>query len=368
MPDPKGFYRFEIKFHSLRSALSPQAAAAYRAAGRTISKTNRSTNPVRSMAYRSGSEMKDKDGEIHDFTNRSKVVERSAILAPAGAPSWVFDRQRLWEEVRAAEKRVDARWMQEAIGTLPYGLNSDQRWELAHRFAQDVFVAAGMIVDFSVHLYGAIIRPGDEDFLEHMREWREKKLPFLELAEARANDEGHVMVERDGAGKVRGYRLRQPHVHFSMPTRAIGPAGFGLKPEEWWARPRIREWRKAWQDAENAALEAAGRPERVDCRTLKAQGIDRKPQIPHGLAKRLKQPNERMKERLDKSADILDFNKIAAAVQRVVIAGVTHGPGAAVLTGMDELGLLPEGTGQVTGSLAHAVVVNVERALGGKSR
>jgi len=38
------------------------------------------------MAYRSGSVIADRDGEVHDFTRRSKVVERSDILAPDDAP------------------------------------------------------------------------------------------------------------------------------------------------------------------------------------------------------------------------------------------------------------------------------------------
>src|SRR3954467_2879753 len=84
--DAHGFYRFEVKAHSLRQPLSPAAAAAYRAAGRTTSTTERSSNPVRSIAHRSGSVIADRDGEVHDFTRRSKVVERSGILAPDGAP------------------------------------------------------------------------------------------------------------------------------------------------------------------------------------------------------------------------------------------------------------------------------------------
>jgi hypothetical protein len=174
------------------------------------------------------------------------------------------------------------------------------------------------------------------------------------------------MVERDKAGKILGYRLRQPHTHFSAPTRAITPLGFAGHPEQWYRRGRLRLWRKTWEELENEALEAAGRPERVDCRTLKAQGIDRKPQVPHGLAKRLKKPNERMQERLEQSAEIHDYNfglGLAASVSRVVMAAFQGGPGAAILTGMQELGLVP-GIGQALGSIPAAIVHNVERAVG----
>jgi hypothetical protein len=368
MSPPKGFYRFEVKFHSLRSPLSPQAAAAYRAAGKTVSKTNRTTNPVRSMAYRSGTAITERKGELHNFTFRDRVVERSGIIAPKHAPSWVYDRQALWEAVWAARKRVDERWNQEGIASLPYGLNADQRWALAVKGANEIFLREGMIVDFSNHLYGARVEPKDEDFQEKLAEWKAAKIPFLEVDQALPNDEQHVMVERDKVGRLLGYRLRQPHTHFSAPTRAITPQGFAGHPEQWYRRSRLRVWRKTREDLENEALEAAGRPERVDCRTLKAQGIDRKPQKPHGLAKRLKNPDERMQERLEQSADIHDYNfglSLAASVARVVTAALTRGAGAAILTGMEELGLMP-GIGQTIGSIPMAVVHNVERALGAR--
>lgn len=38
---PAGFYQFEVKFHSLCKAVWPEAAAAYRSAGRTISQARR---------------------------------------------------------------------------------------------------------------------------------------------------------------------------------------------------------------------------------------------------------------------------------------------------------------------------------------
>ena len=43
--------------------------------------------------------------------------------------------------------------------------------------------------------------------------------------------------------------------------------------ERWNSEEQLREWRKAWEVAVNQALEKAGRPERVDCRSaIEAQG------------------------------------------------------------------------------------------------
>ena len=43
-------------------------------------------------------------------------------------------------------------------------------------------------------------------------------------------------------------------------------------------------WRESWEKHVNAALEKAGRPERVDRRSLKAQGIDKIPEPKIGVA------------------------------------------------------------------------------------
>jgi hypothetical protein len=112
--------------------------------------------------------------------------------------------------------------------------------EAATRLAKEIFVELGMIIDYAVHLYGARIKPGDENFEEHMDHWKEKAIPFLKVAEAIANNEAHVMVDRDVRNKIVGFRLRQPHIRFSVPTRSILLAGFGQKPELWWRRGRIK--------------------------------------------------------------------------------------------------------------------------------
>jgi hypothetical protein len=50
------------------------------------------------------------------------------------------------------------------------------------------------------------------------------------------------------------------------------------KPREWNDKRQLMEWRESWGKAVNEALEQAGRPERVDHRSLKDRGIDRLPE------------------------------------------------------------------------------------------
>jgi hypothetical protein len=62
-------------------------------------------NAVASAAYRSGSKLYEAaTGITHD----KEGVEHTEILAPDGAPDWVYDREALWNAVEAAEIRRGA--------------------------------------------------------------------------------------------------------------------------------------------------------------------------------------------------------------------------------------------------------------------
>jgi len=76
----------------------------------------------------------------------------------------------------------------------------------------------------------------------------------------------------------------QPHAHLLLTLREVTPEGFGNKVREWNSRALLQEWREQWAEAVNEALERAGVAERVDHRTLVAQGIDREPEPKLGAA------------------------------------------------------------------------------------
>src|SRR3546814_5495589 len=63
---------------------------------------------VAASAYRAGERLHDERlDRDHDFTNKSGVVH-SEVLLPEGAPEAWRDRERLWNDVEAFEKRKDA--------------------------------------------------------------------------------------------------------------------------------------------------------------------------------------------------------------------------------------------------------------------
>jgi hypothetical protein len=70
-----------------------------------------------------------------------------------------------------------------------------------------------------------------------------------------------------------------PHVHILCTMRTLDGDKFSAKkPREWNDTGLLVHWRESWAEAVNGALEKAGRPERVDHRSLKDRGIDQIPQ------------------------------------------------------------------------------------------
>lgn len=165
---------------------------------------------------------------IHDYTPRKGVVH-SEIIAPTSAPAWASDREALWNEVEKAEKRRDAQLAMECEVALPRELSPEARIELARAFAQETFVKRGMIADISLH-------------------------------ESRSSD---------GAWN--------PHAHIMLTTREVSADGFGKKARAWREKENLLLYREGWAQHCNQALAAYGEPERVDHRTLEAQGILREP-------------------------------------------------------------------------------------------
>lgn len=185
-------------------------------------------------AYRAAEIIHDERSQLTWNYRRRKTVDREAceILAPARAPEWARSRERLWNAVEAAERRIDGRVAREIEVALPIELTRDERIELVRRFAERQLVDKGMVADIAHHT-----NPGN------------------------------------------------PHAHILVTTREIDEHGFSPKKNRTWDRKdTLAQWRSAWADEVNKALVRAGRDERVDHRRLVEQGILRDPQIHIGVA------------------------------------------------------------------------------------
>lgn len=249
-----------------------------RSAGRTA---------TAAAAYRSAEKIADeRTGDVHDYT-RKGGVESADLVLPSGAPEWATDRARLWNAAELAEKRKDACVAREFEVALPAELSPEDRRRLALKFAQEMADREGCAVDVAIHAPG---RGGDN---------------------------------------------RNHHAHILRTTRKVEAQGLGAKLDtEKAGRNRkhdLEEVRTRWADLTNEALERAGSTERVDHRSLKAQGIERDP-LPHlgpaaagferrtGEASRKRQDfDQDAAERLARAKEAGELERQAVAVDRSIL-------------------------------------------------
>jgi Ti-type conjugative transfer relaxase TraA len=215
--------------------------ALYHCSVKIISRSD-NKNAVAAAAYRSASvlitSVLDKETgldveQAFNYSNKSNVIF-SEIIAPIYAPAWVYDRERLWNEVEFIEKRKDSQLAREIELALPIELDQEQNIELLRKYVQECFVDKGMIADVNVH-------------------WE------------------------DG----------NPHAHVMLTMRSINDKEFGEKVVSWNGRANILLWRETWANRVNQVLKQYGINSRVDHRSYLAQGIDLEATIHEGIGEKL---------------------------------------------------------------------------------
>ena len=200
-----------------------QAMAISRGAGRSS---------TAAAAYRAGEIIEDfRTGEVYDY-GRKQGVCYTAILTSSGEE---ISRSELWNLAEAAEKRKDAKVAREWEIALPAELTELQQRELALSFARALVERYGIAADVCIHAPG---KEGDH---------------------------------------------RNHHAHILTTTRTFTSGALGAKTRVL-DSPRtsgkeVDAMRQAWASLANEALERAGNSERIDPRSLAAQGIARMPTV-----------------------------------------------------------------------------------------
>ncbi|KTD99953.1 conjugal transfer protein TraA [Sphingopyxis sp. H038] len=237
---------------------------------------------VAAAAYRSADRLHDQRlDRAHDFSNKSGVVH-SEVLLPDNAPDEWHDRERLWNDVEAFEKRKDAQLAREVEFAIPREMNQAQGIELAQDFVQAEYVDRGMIADLNVH-------------------WD---------------------IGADGIAK--------PHAHVMLTMREIvvgddGEAGFGAKVREWNRTELVEQWRERWADHVNQRLAELDIDARIDHRSLEAQGIALEPQYKIGPAASSMGDRGLEVERIEDHRAVAQRNgERIIAEPRVALDAITH--------------------------------------------
>ncbi|MBS0379587.1 MAG: MobA/MobL family protein [Proteobacteria bacterium] len=196
-------------------------------------------------AYRAGERVRDeRSGELHNFAQRRDVLHTEIFVPQQFADQpleWARRRERLWNTAEHAERRHNARVAREFQVNLPAELSPEARLALARTFAGEIAERYRIAVDLAVHAPRA------------------------------------------------GSDPRNFHAHLLVTTREVTPAGLGAKAGlDLAARERRQRGlpdhrqeyvnvRERWAELANAALSAENRAERIDHRSLAAQGVDREP-------------------------------------------------------------------------------------------
>jgi hypothetical protein len=179
----------------------------------------------------------ERTGRKQDYSRMDGIVF-SGVFAPKNTPAWASDREQLWNRVERREDESNransARLAREIRIALPHELTDQQRQWLVKDFVREQFVRKGMVADVNIHGPGA---EGDE---------------------------------------------RNHHAHILVTLRTINSEGFGLVNRNWNTKAQLNDWRAEWERLANKHLERHGHEERIDCRTLEAQGIDRQPTMHRG--------------------------------------------------------------------------------------
>lgn len=241
---------------------------------------------VAMAAYRSGDRLYDERTGETKFYPRD-VQPETMILAPEDAPDWVYDRNRLWNEVEKSERRKDAQLCREIDIALPVELTPEQQTELMKQYVQEQFVDRGMIADMAIY-----------------RDNPKNPYAFVMLTMRRLNPDGTWMAKAR-----KEYKLDDNGQRIKLPSGSFASVRINLT--DWNQIKTLMIWREAWAKHANWALEKAGSPARIDHRSLADQGItDRLPTVHEGAARNMERRGVQS-DRGELNRTVQEYNELA---------------------------------------------------------
>ena len=252
---------------------------------------------VAAAAYRSGEKLtNDYDGTTHDFTRKGGVVH-TEILLPDNAPREYADRSTLWNAVEAVEKSKNAQLSREIEIALPNELSEAECVALAKEFAQRTFVDKGMCADVCIH------NPNREQKNIHAHIMLTMR-PFNENGTWGDKQRKEYLLDKNG-NKIYDKRKRTYKCRTVQTT-------------DWNSREKAEEWREAWAEFLNNALEQRNISEKVDYRSFERQGKIEKPTVHMGVAATQMERKGIRTIKGDTNREIKSINaKISALLKRI---------------------------------------------------
>ncbi len=249
---------------------------------------------VAKAAYISAEKIKNEwDGEIHNYKKKKGVLDKGVVL-PDKAPSQYLDRKILWNSVELFEKQKNSQLAREFEIQLPMELSADERKKLLLEFINENLVSKGMIVDYALH---------DEN-------------------KGNGNFHAHILtslrpLNKDGSW---GAKCRKEYLYDENGEHLYTKSGVKksrrVDTTDWNKKENAEKWRENYADLVNKYLERAGEKKRVDHRSYRRQGVNKKPQIHMGTGAMALERKGIRTEKGDINREIAKENIILKNIQK----------------------------------------------------
>lgn len=280
---------------------------------------------IAAAAYQSGEKLYNAyDGLTHDYRKKGGILHTEILLPPQAPAAWM-ERQILWEAVETAEKTRDSRLARQLIVALPVELVQEDWLRLLRSFLQKECVDQGMCADLAIHdpdghnPHAHILltmRP-----LNTQGQWQAKTQKEYLCSKA-GQEQGFTAQEflqakTEGWEKQYKYKNPQGRTAWLTPSQAVQTpewvrcskqpkaSKFGRQNPlcaRWNSQEQLLQWRCAWAEAVNHALEEKQQTARVTHLSHAAQGIAEQPTIHEGY-------HARKLEKQGISADRCELNR-----------------------------------------------------------
>ena len=196
----------------------------------TVIRREKGPSLTQCASYISGETLTDPNGKICSCTR--KDVAHCQIWLPENAPFQLYNLQELVNAMEQAEHRKDSRTGRGIKVPLPNELSLKENLKILEAFVKENVLTHGLCVIAAIH-------------------------NKLNIEDPSKNN---------------------PHAHCILSTRSVGSDGFSrVKARESNKLEYLIQCREAWARETNEAYARNGYSIRVDHRSLRDQGIDRKP-------------------------------------------------------------------------------------------
>ena len=223
---------------------------------RIVGRSQKSRSVISSAAYQSGEKLRSElDNRNRNYPTRTERIVYTEIMLPENAPHEYADRETLWNSVEMNEKQSNAQYARRFVMALPRELSYEDNLDFVRLYCQQQFVSKGMCVDLAYHY-----DESDNPHVHILTTMRAIDVHGKWLPKCRKE----YVLDEDGQ------RIRLPSGEWK--SRRVNTT-------DWNDPVNLEKWRHEWEILQNAYLEQAGCPERIDMRSFERQENDLVPTV-----------------------------------------------------------------------------------------